>query len=376
LGGGVLLTVQRVHVALDATALGSGRGGDETYMRGILHGLVATADDDDRVSIFTRRSATVPDHPTFRVRRIRPSGSLRLLGPLSASATRVNGLFVGYTHLPVGLRKPAALVVTDLSFRHHPEHYPRAARARLNALVPRQARSSGGVFTISEFCRRDLIESYGLDPARVHVVPCAVESPVPLGDTEALRLREWAKTKGIDRPFVVYLGNLHPRKNVALLVRAFRAARLQGVQLVIAGATWWKGGGEEVAAREADDGTIVVVGGVDAKQQSYLLRHAHALAYPSLFEGFGLPPLEAMSVGTPVLASDAAAIPETCGDAAHLVDARHMDALMEGLERIVHDEQLRATLGTRGPRRASVFTSKRTGRQFRDACARVVERTS
>jgi glycosyltransferase involved in cell wall biosynthesis len=203
-----------------------------------------------------------------------------------------------------------------------------------------------------------------------------VESPVALGDTDAVRLREWAKTQGIDRPFVVYLGNLHPRKNVALLVRAFRAARLQGVQLVIAGASWWKGGGEEAAVREADDGTIVVVGRVDAKQQSYLLRHAHALAYPSLFEGFGLPPLEAMSVGTPVLASDAAALPETCGDAAHLVDARHMEGLMEGLERIVHDEQLRATLRTRGPRRANAFSPTRTGGQFRDACARVAERIS
>src|SRR4029079_2319320 len=108
------------------------------------------------------------------------------------------------------------------------------------------------------------------------------------------------------------------------------------------------------------------------EQRSYLLRHAIALVYPSLFEGFGLPPVEAMSVGTPVRASDAAAIPETCGDAAYLVDAGRIEALSAGIDRIVHDDDLRAGLRAPGPPRAAACSIERTGRAGRAAFAQTL----
>ena len=361
-----------VRVALDATALGSGRGGDESYVRGLIDGLVATSREGDAVRLYVRPGAVVPEHPTLRAERLWPNGSLRLLSSLSIRAARGDGLFVGYTHLPLGVRKPSALVVTDLSFRHHPEYYPLTARWRLNALVPWQARAVSGVITVSDFCRRDLIESYDLDPERVHVVPCAVSVPVDLEDETAHQLQEWSRTRGIDRGFILHLGNLHPRKNVALLVRAFTAAALEGVQLVLAGNRWWRGGGEEAAVRAAPEGSVVCLGRVDEAQRSYLLRNAVALAYPSLFEGFGLPPIEAMSVGTPVLASDASAIPETCGNAALLVDAAHLEPLAAGIEQIVHDDGCRARLRSSGPVRAADFSVERTGRAARNAVGRIL----
>lgn len=359
-----------VHVAIDATALGSGRGGDETFMLGLLRGLAVTAVPDDDVVVYARRGAPLPDAGSWRVDRLRAGGSLRLAGPLSVRAARTGGLFVGYTHLPVGVRRPRALVVTDLSFRHHPAYYPRAARVRLNLLVPRQARAADGVVTLSEFCRRDLIASYALDPEVVHVVPCAVDPIAPLAAAEVDELRAWAARAGVDRPFLLYLGNLHPRKNVARLVRAFAAARVEGLQLVLAGGRWWRGGGEEAAVRAAPRGTVVPLGRVDERARAYLLRNAHALVYPSLFEGFGLPPLEAMSVGTPVLASDAAAIPETCGDAALLVDASDTEALVAGIVRIATDERCRARLRAAGPGRAACFDAVRTGLAARAAFTR------
>ena len=376
MGGGVPLTDGPVRVALDATALGSGRGGDETYMRGLVDGLVATARADDKVRLYVRPGVAGPEHPSFRTETVHPSGSLRLLGPLSIRAARVDGLFVGYTHLPLAVRKPSALVVTDLSFRHHPEYYPLVARRRLNALVPRQARAAAGVITLSDFCRRDLIESYQLDPTRVHVVPCAVSAPADLDEPMLDRLRRELRARGIDRPFILYLGNLHPRKNVALLVRAFTAANIEGVQLILAGGPWWHGGGEEAALLEAPAGAVVALGRVDEEQRSYLLRHALALAYPSRFEGFGLPPIEAMSVGTPVLASDAAAIPETCGDAALLIDAGRLDTLAAGLEQIVYDAERRACLRSAGPARAAEFSVERTGRAGRAAIAQIMQDSS
>lgn len=372
MGGGVLLTDTPVRVALDATALGSGRGGDESYIRGLIDGLGATAHDDDDIRLYVRPRVRVPEHASWRVEEVRPSGSLRLLGPLSLRAARAQGLFVGYTHLPVAVRKPRGLVVTDLSFRHYPEHYPFVARKRLNALVPMQARSAAGVITLSEFCRRDLIESYGLDPKRVHVVPCAVRAPVSVDDEASARVRLALRARGVDRPFVLYLGNLHPRKNVARLIRAFTSAAVAGVQLVVAGGRWWSGGGEESAIHDAPAGTVVALGRVDEQERSYLLRHAVALAYPSMFEGFGLPPVEAMTVGTPVLASSASALPETCGDAAYLVDASRVETLTAGIERIVHDDELRDRLRSAGPARAAEFSIERTGSAGRAAFAQML----
>jgi glycosyltransferase involved in cell wall biosynthesis len=363
-----------IRIALDATALGSTRGGDETYMRSIVEGLARVAEPDERYRLYVRADARV-DTDAFEVEQLRIGGGARLVTELPIRlhrARRATDLYVGYTHLPVPAPSASALVLTDLSFVHHPEHYPRGARLRLTTLAPRQARRARAVITLTEFCRRDLIEHYDLDDARVHVVPCAVERPRDLSDEERSRAQLWLKREGVDRPFVLYLGNLHPRKNVTRLIHAFGRARLEGLQLVVAGASWWNASDAEVAAREAPEGSVVLVGRVDDVQRAFLLESAHALAYPSLFEGFGLPPLEAMAAGTPVVASDTAAIPEVCGDAALLVDPTSVDAIADGLVRVSTDDDERHRLRAAGRARAAMFDVVRTGRAARAAFTRAL----
>lgn len=390
------------HVAIDATPLGSGRGGDETYMRTVLQGLGATAEPGDRIRVLLRPGAGLPagvpeGDGRFTTEQLRSGGPVRLLtlGRTARRTGRGGESFLGYTHLPVAAPDASVLVVTDLSFRHHPEHYPRTTRLRLNALVPRQARRARVVVTLSEFCRDDLVDSYGLDADRVVVVPCAAEPQHPADgaqtvetQTDAARtasaradstradstraddVQAWAAAQGLARaPFVLYLGNLHPRKNVRRLIEAFGQAAVPDVRLVIAGGRWWAGGGEEQEAARAAPGSVLMTGRVTDAQRAWLLRSASAVAYPSLFEGFGLPPLEAMAVGTPVLSSDAAALPETCGDAALLVDASDTAALADGLVRVLTDADLRARLRTAGPARARAFSVHRTGQAARRALA-------
>ncbi|MGH2704387.1 MAG: glycosyltransferase family 4 protein [Actinomycetota bacterium] len=361
-----------MHVALDGTALGSGRGGDETLMRGLLGGLAEVASPQDRFSLYLPSRAGVPGSvarsPAFRVHR-----TPRLPGTLwygigfdarLASSARSSSLVFSVTHAPVWTRLPTALMVTDLSFVRHPEHYPPATRRRLQALVPRQARRAAAVLTLSEFCRQDIVDAFGLSPQKVFVVPCAPEPPHPLSDHERDRAERWMQAQSIRPPFFLYLGNLHPRKNVPKLIRSFLRARasspaVAGHRLVVAGARWW--GDEEVAeSSAAPPGTVHLVGRVDQAQREHLLRSAAALAYPSLFEGFGLPPLEAMARGTPVLTSTAGAIPETVGDAALLVDADDPDAIAGGLVRLAEDSLLCRELVTRGRLRAATFTPART----------------
>ncbi len=375
-----------IRVAIDCRAIGSGLGGDETLLRGILSGLAQTAGPGEVFPLLLPAGSTPPEGCEDRVRFpptvvARRPGLVHFGRTLPKSLARLRprpDLVLSLTHGPLTGTIPSALLVTDLSFRTHPEFYPPAARIRLSQLVARQARRARAVVTISQFCRRDIIQAYGLAEEQVVVVPCGISAPVPLTDGERPALARWLERAGVTGPFVLYLGNLHRRKNVARLIRAFTQARrdcaeLAGHQLVIAGARWFAGqaGAEQEAAIAAAPGTVVALGPVDDRQREYLLTAAVALAYVSLFEGFGLPPLEAMARGLPVLSSNAAALPETMGDAALLVDPSSVDGIARGLACVLGDLDLRRSLRERGWRRAATFSCAATG----DA-ARAVFRTA
>ena len=363
-----------MRVLMDATALGSGRGGDETYLTGLLSGLAAVAGEEDSFPLFVRPQVALPPplgtgrFPAEALRCCDGAGRLVLDLPAGiarhAHSSRPPDLVHSITHHPLWGGVPHALTVTDLSFLHHPEFYERASRIRLNTLVPRQARRARVVLTISEFCRADLVEHYGLEPERVFVVPCAI-APAPPCDRDPQERALRVTTLGVRQPFVLYLGNLHPRKNVARLIRAFGAALAQpgmaGHQLVIAGARWWGDGAEQQEAAALPEGSVVFLGRVSDEARDDLLRSAVALAYPSVFEGFGLPPLEAMAVGTPVIAGRTSAIPEVLGDAALLVDPFDVDAIADALLRLAGSEALRADLAARGYTRVGHYPRERTG---------------
>ena len=372
---------------IDATALGSGRGGDETMLRGLLAGLVATADEGEPVEVLAPDEAALPAvarrHPAVRLVPTRPlpgalHHGLRLPAALVVGRGGRPDVVLTVTHGPLASPVPVALMVQDLSFEHHPELYPPAARARLRALVPHQARRAAAVLTVSDHARHDLLVTYGLDPARVHHVPNVVAEPPLVDPADAVATRRALSARGVRGPYVLYLGNLHPRKNVPSAIRAFTAARaadpaLADHRLVVAGARWW-GAGEEAAAAEAPAGTVISLGPVSELEKEVLLGDARALVYVSLFEGFGLPPLEAMARGLPVVASRATSLPEVCGDAAVLVDPHDVDAIAAGLGRLLVDDDLRSRCTSRGRARAAAYSPTRTGRALRHALAQAAGR--
>ena len=360
-------------IAVDATCVGSGLGGDETLVTGMLRGLARVMPNDCRLKVLaTQRadlSAEVIGHPQITVYRTvrRPSPIHftmtlpRWLAGLSLRSERPD-LVLTNTHAPVWSPAPVVLTVTDLSFLHVPAAYPRATRLRLQAAVRRQVSTALMVLTISEFCRQDLMASYALPPHKVRVIPLTPDPPsVPEeGATERLAAR------GVRAPYIIYLGNLHPRKNVARSITAFLAVRDRLPELaehsyVIAGGRWFAGSGEEQAAAAAPPGAVQFLGRVDDAEREVLLRNATALVYLSTFEGFGLPPLEAMARDTPVLAADATAVPEVCGDGAFLVDPLDLRAIESGLTRVLTEPGLRTDLVDRGRARVQQYTLERTG---------------
>ncbi|HEX9824444.1 MAG TPA: glycosyltransferase family 1 protein [Actinomycetota bacterium] len=260
------------------------------------------------------------------------------------------------------------LTVHDLAFRRFPETAPHATRRWLGKLDD-ALRRAAHVIVPSQATRDDLVELASFDADRVTVVPHGVDRGVfrPPADDEVARVR---RRFGIDGPYLVFIGGLEPRKNLPRLLRAF--AEVPGdVRLVVAGA-WvpWNPEGVDQLRPVVDAlppetrARLVFPGYVGERDKVALLGGAEALAYPSRYEGFGLPVLEAMAVGTPVLTSTVSSLPEVAGDAAVLVDPDDEGAIAEGMTRLLSDRELAASLRAAGLERAARFswdeTAKRT----------------
>lgn len=368
-----------LRYAVDATSIGSGLGGDETLIRAMLRGLTLAMDPVEHLVVLASAGASLPpgvaEHPRVTVQRIhRRTGLVHFAVDLPRWLRGLRrtdlapDVVLCTTHAPVLPVGPVALMVTDLSFLRAPETYPAATRWRLRLLVRHQVRRAARVLTISDFCRRDLIDAYGLAPGRVDVVPLAVDPPTP----DSASARERLVARGVRSPYLLYLGNRHPRKNVPRTVAAFLTARarnpaLAGHQMVVAGRRWFGDDRVERLAATAPPGSVVLLDGVDDDEREVLLRDAAALAYLSTFEGFGLPPLEAMARDTPVLASDGTAIPEVCGDAALLTDPLDDAGIERGLEAVLLDRDLRETLRERGRERVAHYDVRHTGAALHEA---------
>ena len=254
------------------------------------------------------------------------------------------------------------LTVHDLAFRLFPHTAPHATRrwlSRLDAAL----RQASRVIVVSEQTRRDLLELYPVPAERVSVVPLGVDTqlfrPAPAADVAAVRRRF-----KIDGPYLLSLTGIEPRKNLPSIMRAY-ASLGDDVRpvLVLAGpvAPWNPEGWdllrpalEELPPRVRE--RVVLTGYVSERDKVALLSGAEALVYPSLYEGFDLPVIEAMACGAPVLTSNVSALPETAGHAALLVDPHDGEAIAQGMERLLTDSTLREHLREAGVARATAFS--------------------
>jgi glycosyltransferase involved in cell wall biosynthesis len=254
---------------------------------------------------------------------------------------------------------PGLASVHDLT----PLRFPQLANAATlpyPALIRRALGRGAWVHTDSAFVRDEVIDHFGAPPERVVVVPPGVRAPVP-GDAAMGH-----KIAGGDR-YVLALGTVEPRKDLPTLVTAFDAlaAEDRDLRLVVAGQDGW--GAEELTAaigRATHRDRIVRLGYVSDQDRDDLLRGAAVYCFPSVYEGFGLPPLEAMSVGTPVVATRAGSIPEVCGDGADLVDVGDADALGAALVRVLGDDAHRAALVERGHAAVARYRWEDAGEAF------------
>ena len=277
--------------------------------------------------------------------------------------------------LPPATRQPGVvMVVHDLAYEHLPETAPHMDdrwRRRFDAWLAKAA----GVIVPSASTRDDLLAVHPVDPARVAVTPLGVDAsvyaPAPPERVDAVRAKF-----GIEGAYALFVGGIEARKNLEALVGAF--ARVDApTSLVIAGGPvrWDPEAGERLdetiaALPEAVGERIVRTGYITDAEKQALLSDATLLAYPSLYEGFGFPVLEAFAAGLPVLTSSVSSLPEVAGEAAILVDPHDEAAIAEGLTQLLADDDLRALLSAAGVARAAAFTWEATARKTAEALHR------
>jgi glycosyltransferase involved in cell wall biosynthesis len=275
-------------------------------------------------------------------------------------------LFVPSHVVPLWHPRRTVVTVHDLGYLEYPHAHTRSSRLYLHLSTLFSARSARRVIAISEATKRDLIRHYRVPPHKISVVYHGrdpIFAPVGYADHKA----EVAAKYGVREPYCLHVGTLQPRKNLSLLVEAWdllRARMHQPPQLLLAGKRGWLYDSlfEMVRARGLGD-LVRFADYVERDDLPALYSGALALTFPSLYEGFGLPPLEAMSCGTPVIASTATSLPEVVGTAGLLLDPHDPQPWAEAVQRLAHDPALQAELRRKGLQRASHFTWERSARE-------------
>ncbi len=353
-----------MRLAFDCTYALSPRTGVGTFADAVLGRLAARADVDVRGYAVAGPAWAAAGGAVGH--GVRVGARSRLLSPRWARAAWRRGDVppiewitgrVEVAHSPNFVAPPtrrAASVATvhDLTFVHHPQWCTTDTVDWFGPLIAAAVRRGAWIHTVSAHVAAEVVDAFGADPERVRFVPNAADPLPPADPVDGTRL---AGTKR----YVVALGTIEPRKNLGRLVAAFDAvaATDPDLRLVVAGGRGWDTDAYDAAvAASPHRGRIVELGRVDDHQRAALVRGALAMAYVSLYEGFGIPPLEAMGVGTPVLAADVGAIRETCGDAARYADPTDVDDLAAGLAEITSDEALRTRLAAAGRQRADQFS--------------------
>ena len=362
------------RIGIDARLTYYQQAGISTYTRGLLAGMAdLLADDEEIVVLLSRKDRGRPiEGRNYRIARLRtpPHHRLEQLG----LALELPWLGLDVIHSPdfippLRRRCRAVITVHDLAFLLYP-HLLTAESQRYYGQIDVAVKSADAIIAVSENTKKDLVEKVGARPEKVVVIPEAASEDYKPIDSDVVR-RQLERRFGLVPGFLLFVGTLEPRKNLPFLLEAYAALRARWQssrnevpRLVIAGRQGWLY--DEVFKVVEQRGLaahVMFLGAVSPEELVFLYNGARALVFPSLYEGFGLPLLEAMACGTPVIGANVSSIPEVAGDAALLFAPGDLDCLVGGLERLLLDNDLVMRLRDRGFARAGQFSWRHTAQE-------------
>ncbi len=367
------------RVILDPAA-GEGAGVSH-YVHHLVENLIAEDRDDEFVLFFdnhaaasarrdlgrSRPNVTIRMLPFMAFKKYLPFVRAHMIVAAAFGRERLDVLHGPANVLPLFYRGRSVVTIHDLAIYDHPEWFPATLPGSrtfsTRVVVPSSVTRARRIIAVSENTRQDIVRIFGQNKAKIDVVYEGVDPAGESPDAPAV-LARYGLHQG---KYVLFLGTVEPRKNVDVLVRAFAdaAPRMpEDMTLVIAGADGWKFSETAAALEEARKKIgahrVLRIGYVPHADKNAVIAGAAAFAYPSSYEGFGLPPLEAMAHGVPVVASNVSSLPEVLGDAALLVPPRDASALADVLVRVLTDAHLAKELAGKGRLRAAELSWRRT----------------
>jgi glycosyltransferase involved in cell wall biosynthesis len=270
--------------------------------------------------------------------------------------------------LPLHFEGPTVVTVHDLSWIRHPEAHPVERVKAMNRYFERGLRQASAIITDSHFVKQELLDVFGVSVDRVNAIPLGVE-PMFTPHTAAQTQELLSRYNLNYRQYFLAVGTLEPRKNLALALKAYQrlsSSERQECPLVVIGMKGWHSAALEKQMEPlVRAGTVRQHGYVPRQELAALMAGAKALVYPSLYEGFGLPPLEAMACGTPVICTNVSSLPEVVGDAGIMVDPHDDTALLLALKCLIDDEAYGVELARKAVLRANLFSWAKCARQTR-----------
>lgn len=359
-----------MRIGIDAHMVGHGETGNETYVVGLIAGLgQVDSRNEYRVVVEDLTAAAgMCLKPNFVPVVIRPRSAfvrVPISMPWLAGRERIDLLHVTYVAPPL-IRCPVVVTVHDVSYRLFPEAFSPRDRAMLSIMVPVSMRNARQVITVSESSKRDILRFYRLPEDKIRVTYEAAGPQFTLARGNP-RHESAVSEYSHDRRYILAVGNLQPRKNLKRLIEAYHRLVLAGAiecDLLLVGKPQWKAADLYQTIRMLGlEERVRFTGFVPDELLPALYRNADVFVYASLYEGFGLPILEAMACGTPVITSNVSAMPEVAGDAALLVDPRSVDQLAQAILAVVSRPDVAQSLRQRGLARAAQFTWSKTAEE-------------
>lgn len=365
-----------IRIAIDCRTLGRKRTGDEVYVRNLVLNLMKIDKVNQYFLLFDREiqagELCFEVSSNFHVTAITPGGKFlwtMYYLPKWIKANKIDVLHVQYI-TPFWLPQGTKLVTTihDVSWKFYPQYIKKSDLFFLNTLIPVSLKKADKIITVSETSKKDIVRIYGLPEEKVAAIYNGVGDNFKSYVNSAGEEERVKKKYNLPDNFILYLGTLQPRKNVPSLLEAFYLWDKEyagQARLVI-------GGGKSYNYDNRIDGLInehnlknkiTLTGYIEDSDLPAIYKLAKAFVFPSLYEGFGIPVIEAMAVGTPVIVSDQSCLPEVAGEAGLVVDPGDKKKFAEAIHRIMTDEKLRGELAGKGRERAAEFNWEETAKK-------------
>jgi len=368
-----------MRIAIDYTAAIRQGAGIGVYVRNLVDALLAQ-DASNQYTLLTSGKAS-PEHSFPHARNVQgrnifiPDRYLNILwyrlhAPIPATLfTGTIDIYHGpdFVLPPLGRRVRKVVTIHDLAFLEHPEYAVPSLAAYLRKVVPEAIAAADIVTTVSSEVSRTLIKHFQTPPEKLIVVPLGV-SHYFRRVTDPLLLDATRYKFGLKHPLILAVGTQEPRKNHSGLIKAFHKAQKEKngpAMLAIAGGTGWLYEETQQLVKELNlENKVRFLGRVTDHELVTLYSSAEIFAFPSFFEGFGIPPIEAMACGAPVITSNTSSLPEVAGDAALLIDPYSVDELADAIIRLTKDEGLREELRQKGYQRVKQFSWEVSARKM------------